>query len=77
MSEINIRAATAADLPAITAIYEEAVLHGTATFEIDPPDLAEMTRRFEGLASGGFPYFVATEGDQVLGYAYKSEAKRS
>ncbi|OYU89321.1 MAG: GNAT family N-acetyltransferase [Bradyrhizobiaceae bacterium PARB1] len=70
MSEINIRAATAADLPAITAIYEEAVLHGTATFEIDPPDLAEMTRRFEGLASGGFPYFVATEGDQVLGYAY-------
>lgn len=70
MSEINIRAATAADLPAITAIYEEAVLHGTATFEIDPPDLAEMTRRFEGLASGGFPYFVAAEGDQVLGYAY-------
>lgn len=70
MSEINIRAATAADLPAITAIYEDAVLHGTATFEIDPPDLAEMTRRFEGLASGGFPYFVATEGDQVLGYAY-------
>jgi L-amino acid N-acyltransferase YncA len=70
MSEINIRAATAADLPAITAIYEQAVLHGTATFEIDPPDLAEMTRRFEGLASGGFPYFVATEGDQVLGYAY-------
>lgn len=70
MTEISIRAATAADLPAITAIYEDAVLHGTATFEIDPPDLAEMTRRFETLANGGFPYFVAADGAQVLGYAY-------
>ena len=70
MPEITIRAAVVADLPTITAIYEEAVLHGTATFEIDPPDLAEMTRRFEALVGGGFPYFVAVEGDQVLGYAY-------
>ncbi|QUS37497.1 N-acetyltransferase family protein [Tardiphaga alba] len=70
MPEIDIRAATPADLPAITAIYEEAVLHGTATFELDPPDLAEMTRRYEALSGGGFPYFVAVDGDQVLGYAY-------
>lgn len=70
MPELTIRAAAAADLPAITAIYEEAVLHGTATFEIEPPDLAEMTRRFEALTGAGFPYFVAVDGDQVLGYAY-------
>ena len=70
MSEIEIRAATAADLLAITAIYEEAVLHGTATFELDPPDLAEMTRRYDALVGGGFPYLVAVDGDQVQGYAY-------
>jgi phosphinothricin acetyltransferase len=70
MPELTIRAAVAADLSAITAIYEEAVLHGTATFEIEPPNLAEMTRRYEALASAGFPYFVAVDGDQVLGYAY-------
>lgn len=70
MSEIEIRAATAADLVAITAIYEEAVLHGTATFELDPPDLAEMTRRYDALVLGGFPYFVAVDGNGVLGYAY-------
>jgi phosphinothricin acetyltransferase len=70
MSEIEIRAATAADLLAITAIYEEAVLHGTATFELDPPDLAEMTRRYATLVGGGFPYFVAVDGNGVLGYAY-------
>ncbi len=73
MSDITIRAATASDLPAITAIYQAAVLHGTATFEIDPPDLAEMTRRFEALTGGGFPYFVAVDGGQVLGYAYAGQ----
>ena len=46
MPSPEIRPATEADLPAVTEIYEHAVLHGTATFELIPPDLAEMTRRF-------------------------------
>jgi L-amino acid N-acyltransferase YncA len=70
MSDIEIRAATAADLPAITAIYREEVLHGTATFELAAPDLAEITRRFEALTSGGFPYLVGAQDGHVLGYAY-------
>ncbi|WP_041797856.1 GNAT family N-acetyltransferase [Rhodopseudomonas palustris] len=70
MSDLLIRPAAAADLPAITAIYADAVRTGTATFELTPPDLAEMTRRFETLAGGGFPYLVALLGDRVAGYAY-------
>ena len=70
MPPIYIRPAALTDLPAITAIYREAVLHGTATFELDPPDLAEMTRRFEVLTKGGFPYLVAIREDVVVGYAY-------
>jgi phosphinothricin acetyltransferase len=70
MPQVHIRAATATDLPVITAIYKHAVLHGTATFELDPPDLIEMTRRFETLAAGGFPYLVAVMEDVVAGYAY-------
>ena len=66
-----IRDAVPADLPAITAIYDEAVLHGTATFELIPPDLAEMTRRYEALTEGGFPYVVADDGGgTIAGYAY-------
>ena len=42
MSKPVIRPAIAADLPAITAIYREAVAHGTATFELTPPTLEEM-----------------------------------
>jgi phosphinothricin acetyltransferase len=70
MPQVEIRAAAATDLPAIAAIYRHAVLHGTATFEVDPPDLNEMTRRFEALAAGGFPYLVAIMEDVVAGYAY-------
>jgi L-amino acid N-acyltransferase YncA len=66
----EIRPATEADLAAITGIYEHAVRHGTATFELTPPDLAEMTRRFKALADGGFPYFVAVLDGAVIGYAY-------
>src|ERR1017187_5720604 len=70
MSSLEIRPAAAADLPAITEIYEHAVLYGTATFELIPPDLAEMTRRFGVLMEGGFPYFVAALEGRVVGYAY-------
>jgi phosphinothricin acetyltransferase len=67
---IGIRAAAAADIPAITAIYAHAVSFGTATFEIDPPDQQEMGERFRDLCGGGFPYVVATSGARVVGYAY-------
>ena len=35
MKDIVIRAATAADIPGIAAIYAEAVTNGTATFDLD------------------------------------------
>ena len=70
MSAPDIRPATEADLPAVTAIYDQAVRFGTATFELEPPDLAEMTRRFRVLADGGFPYLVAAREGRVFGYAY-------
>ena len=70
MSSPEIRPAVLVDLPAITDIYAHAVRFGTATFELIPPDLAEMTRRFESLVDGGFPYFVAAMEGRVIGYAY-------
>jgi L-amino acid N-acyltransferase YncA len=70
MSNVEIRPASAADLTAITDIYEHAVLHGTATFELIPPDLAEMTRRFRTLTDNGYPYLVAVLDGRAIGYAY-------
>jgi phosphinothricin acetyltransferase len=70
MTEIAVRPATPADIPLITRIYAHAVMHGTATFELAPPDETEMTRRMQALLGGGFPYIVAESGGTLLGYAY-------
>jgi L-amino acid N-acyltransferase YncA len=68
----EIRPTTVADLPSVTEIYAHEVREGTATFELVPPDLAEMTRRFQALMDGDFPYLVAELDGSVVGYAYAS-----
>jgi L-amino acid N-acyltransferase YncA len=68
--EISVRRCEALDIPAITAIYRHAVLTGRASFELEPPDEAEMRHRRESLLSGGHPYLVAESGGEVVGYAY-------
>jgi phosphinothricin acetyltransferase len=66
----QIRPSTDADLPAITAIYAHHVLHGTGTFEVDPPSIEDMTSRRADVLQKGLPWLVLTEGGAVLGYAY-------
>jgi phosphinothricin acetyltransferase len=70
MPETVLRPALVADVPSITAIYAHAVEHGTASFELEPPDEAEMTRRQRSLMEGGFPYLVAEHAGRIAGYAY-------
>ena len=72
MPSLEIRPTVAADLAAITEIYAHEVREGTATFELVPPDPAEMTRRFQVLMDGAFPYLVAELDGSVVGYAYAS-----
>jgi phosphinothricin acetyltransferase len=67
---VAVRPATLADLPAITAIYGHAVRTGTASYEYDPPSQEEMTRRFDALKAGGFPYLAAESDAGIIGYAY-------
>jgi L-amino acid N-acyltransferase YncA len=70
MQKIIIRPAAPFDIGAITRIYADAVLHGTASFEIDPPDEAEMARRQAALLDNGYPYLAAEIDSAVVGYAY-------
>jgi phosphinothricin acetyltransferase len=65
-----IRPSQPNDMPAITAIYKHHVLHGTGTFEIDPPSLEDMTARREDVLSKGLPYLVLENENQVVGFAY-------
>ncbi|WP_435583164.1 N-acetyltransferase family protein [Amycolatopsis thermoflava] len=70
-----MKSAGVADLPAIAGIYEGYVRTSTATFELEPPDLAEWTRRFTAITDAGLPFLVAEVDGRVAGYAYCSPWK--
>ncbi len=70
MRDVDIRPVGPGDISAITRIYADAVAHGTATFEIEPPDEAEMARRQRALLASGLPYLVAEQAGIVTGYAH-------
>ncbi|MBJ9516307.1 N-acetyltransferase family protein [Citrobacter portucalensis] len=57
-------------IPAIRDIYAHHVLHGTGSFETDPPDAHEMLARLEKIRSLGLPWAVALQEDKVIGYCY-------
>ena len=66
----GLRPASTADVPALTQIYAHHVLNGTGTFEVEPPDEGEMAARFDAVTATGLPYLVATDGGDVVGFAY-------
>ncbi len=70
MADLIVRACRPADMAAVTAIYRHAVLNGTGTFELVPPDAEEMGARFAKVAADGYPSLVAADGATVSGYAY-------
>jgi phosphinothricin acetyltransferase len=67
---MHLRDVRAEDFPAIQSIYAHHVLHGLGTFETEPPDVHEMNARHSQISAAGFPYLVATDGAEVIGYAY-------
>lgn len=67
---MDIRTATLADVPDIQAIYAHHVLHGTGTFEEEPPSVEEMTVRFGKVVDRGYVWLVASDATGVLGYGY-------
>ena len=65
-----IRPSTDADMAAVTGIYGHHVLHGTGTFEIDPPSLTDMQARRAEVLGRGLPHLVLEAAGEVAGFAY-------
>ena len=69
-SKPAVRSCTPGDLAAVREIYALEVREGTASFELEPPSLAEMSARFAAIEAAGLPYLVAELDGQIAGYAY-------
>jgi L-amino acid N-acyltransferase YncA len=67
MNDIHIRRATHSDLPAITEIYNDAILHTTATFDTQPKTGVEQLASFEA-HDERHPVLVAVLEGQVAGW---------
>jgi len=70
---MQIRPATPTDAAALAAIYGHHVLHGTGTFEEEPPSEAEMADRLANVQARGWPWLVAERDGEVIGYAYTAQ----
>lgn len=57
--DFSIRAATRQDLPGIFAIYDQEVLHGTATFDTQPKTPDERLEWYANDGNGRYPILVA------------------
>jgi L-amino acid N-acyltransferase len=64
-----LRAATAADLEAMRGIYNDAVLHTTASYDYDPRPAEKQVEWFAAKQAGGFPVLVADVDGEVAGFA--------
>ena len=69
---MKFRDTTENDIPSIAAIYSESVANGVASYELNAPDETEMARRRDAIIQDGYPYFVAEEDGEILGYGYAS-----
>ncbi len=71
---MEIVPATLADAAGIAAIYAHHVVHGTASFESEPPSEAEMAARMSKVLDAGAPWLVARDvSGELLGYASASQ----
>src|SRR5262245_6666037 len=70
--ETRIRLAAAGDAAEVAAIYRPYVTDAVTSFELEPPDVAEMGRRLEAVLAVA-PWLVCEgAGGALRGYAYAS-----
>ena len=72
---IALRPVSSIDLDAITRIYRHHVQHGSGSFEVSAPSVAEITERCNKLIDSGYPYWVAEIEGDLAGFAYAGPHK--
>ena len=70
--ELEIRAASAQDLPQIKDIYNYFIRNTVITFDDKPLDLGHWQDKLDMLDKFELPFLVMTRGPEVIGFAYVS-----
>jgi phosphinothricin acetyltransferase len=65
-----IRSATHADAGAIANIYNHYITETVVTFEVDEISSEDVARRVDTIQSESFPWLVAQQDEEVVGFAY-------
>lgn len=68
-NNMNIRKAKQDDLPVLVSIYNHAILHTTATLDLEPMSVEARQSWFDKHMNNYFPLIVAEEENIVMGYA--------
>ena len=69
-SRLAGRPCTREDMPGVREIYALEVREGTASFELEPPSIADMVARLAAIEAAALPYVVAELEGRIAGYAY-------
>jgi len=71
----DIRDVSTQDAAQIAAIYAHHVLRGTASYELEPPSAEDTAAKIARITGRGWPFRVACERDEVVGYAYAEQLR--
>ncbi len=69
----SMRDAREDDAAEIAAIYAHHVLHGTASYDTEPPSAQDFSRKIGWVLASGWPFLVAERAGQLIGYAYATQ----
>ena len=70
MAACSIRDASPADVAAVAAIYNYYIAETTVSYEEELLSATDMQKRVDAVQAGGFPWLVAEQGGQVVGFCY-------
>ena len=70
---LRIRDVLDTDTEAVHAIYSHHVLHGTASFDLEPPPLSAIRAKVAWIMGENWPFLIAETGGSVAGYAYVTQ----
>jgi phosphinothricin acetyltransferase len=69
---VALRPFTDDDAPAVSRIYAHHVEHSVATFDLEAPGPADWLAKVAGITEAGWPFLVAVDGPDVVGFGYVS-----